>query len=364
MLQNGTLYGIEDDMVIVCEENVKDFQYEYTRRGYDESFAVDMLIKEDGTLYLNQTAVEDIKFRELENGCLISEDNGIYIVYPLNGEPVLYKIADDFNKFPYATEHLYLNLSGELIWFGVAFDDEGNAIPTVEKTGIVNPVYIEEEYFIDENNVLWIVRGTSSLYVKKVAENVAEVGSYINEDGAVEDGYVTSDGKIYAVDDGAELVSVEKYNSQKSYLDFHCLKYSVYDDSDDNIYCFITADGTLTVKRWEQHFAISDVDKILCLEYDSETELGYLYFVRTDGSIWQYCMESQQVKEMASPIASDKIRGDVNADGNFTVADLVMLQNYLVRRGEVTDWNVGDLCKDNHLDVFDLVAMRKELISQ
>lgn len=74
-------------------------------------------------------------------------------------------------------------------------------------------------------------------------------------------------------------------------------------------------------------------------------------------------MESQEAKEMASPTASDKIIGDVNADDSFGVADLVMLQNYLVRRGDVTDWSAGDLCTDNVLDVFELLAMRKELIN-
>lgn len=55
---------------------------------------------------------------------------------------------------------------------------------------------------------------------------------------------------------------------------------------------------------------------------------------------------------------SEPVIGDVNADGSFTIADLVMLQNYLVRRGDVTDWQAGDLCKDGKLDVFDLVVMR------
>lgn len=67
-------------------------------------------------------------------------------------------------------------------------------------------------------------------------------------------------------------------------------------------------------------------------------------------------------RENGIRLKSEIIKGDVNADGDLNVADLVMLQNYLVRRGEITDWSAGDLCKDNQLDAFDIVAMRRELI--
>lgn len=61
---------------------------------------------------------------------------------------------------------------------------------------------------------------------------------------------------------------------------------------------------------------------------------------------------------------AEKKRGDVNADGGFNVADMVMLQNYLVRRGDITDWKAGDLYEDNILDAFDLCIMKRELLSQ
>ncbi len=60
----------------------------------------------------------------------------------------------------------------------------------------------------------------------------------------------------------------------------------------------------------------------------------------------------------------ETVRGDVNADGKFDVADLVMLQKYLVRSGDIIDRKAGDLCGDNQLDVFDLIAMRQELLDK
>lgn len=58
------------------------------------------------------------------------------------------------------------------------------------------------------------------------------------------------------------------------------------------------------------------------------------------------------------------IRGDVNADGGFTVADIVMLQKWLVQEGSLTDWSTGELCAGGTLNAFDLCAMKRELIGE
>ena len=61
---------------------------------------------------------------------------------------------------------------------------------------------------------------------------------------------------------------------------------------------------------------------------------------------------------------NEVIIGDVNADGDFNVADIVMLQKWLSadRNTELANWKAGDLCEDGVIDVFDLVAMRRELL--
>ena len=60
----------------------------------------------------------------------------------------------------------------------------------------------------------------------------------------------------------------------------------------------------------------------------------------------------------------EAVIGDVNADGSFTVADVVMLQKWLLCAGDITDWQAGDLCKDEKLDVFDLCIMKRELLAK
>ena len=69
-------------------------------------------------------------------------------------------------------------------------------------------------------------------------------------------------------------------------------------------------------------------------------------------------------------IASEKdissVRGDINADGRLDVADLVLLNKWLLgaHDTQLPDWKAGDLCDDGRLDVFDLVLMRQELIER
>lgn len=57
-----------------------------------------------------------------------------------------------------------------------------------------------------------------------------------------------------------------------------------------------------------------------------------------------------------------KIKGDVNVDKKFDISDIVMLQKWLVKAGEITDWQAGDLCEDGKLNIFDLCAMKRLLI--
>ena len=59
-----------------------------------------------------------------------------------------------------------------------------------------------------------------------------------------------------------------------------------------------------------------------------------------------------------------KCMGDTNGDGEFGIADLVTLQKWLLADPDTKlyDRKAADLCQDNAIDAFDLVAMRKKLI--
>ena len=58
----------------------------------------------------------------------------------------------------------------------------------------------------------------------------------------------------------------------------------------------------------------------------------------------------------------EEIIGDVNADGKFDVLDVTMLQHYINRMGDLTDWQAGDLNNDAVINTVDLALMKKMLI--
>lgn len=83
-----------------------------------------------------------------------------------------------------------------------------------------------------------------------------------------------------------------------------------------------------------------------------------LYFVFSDKDIavnsWTFLFDDN----------AEEVLGDVNADGKFNVADVVMMQKWLVCNGDLTDWKAGDLNKDDVINAFDLCLMRRMLIQE
>lgn len=63
---------------------------------------------------------------------------------------------------------------------------------------------------------------------------------------------------------------------------------------------------------------------------------------------------------------TDYIKGDVNADGSFNIADVIMLQKWLIAESDVslTNWKAADLNGDNKLNSADLAMMKRELVKQ
>lgn len=76
--------------------------------------------------------------------------------------------------------------------------------------------------------------------------------------------------------------------------------------------------------------------------------------------------ESMSIIEIDESEFTEPVKGDVNADGKFSVADVVLLQKWLlaVPGTELADWKAADLCEDGVLNVFDLCMMKYELINK
>lgn len=63
---------------------------------------------------------------------------------------------------------------------------------------------------------------------------------------------------------------------------------------------------------------------------------------------------------------SGKVIGDVNADGEFSIADVVLLQKWLLAVPDVqlADQEAADMREDGKLNIFDLCVMKRELNKQ
>lgn len=62
----------------------------------------------------------------------------------------------------------------------------------------------------------------------------------------------------------------------------------------------------------------------------------------------------------------ETVEGDVNNDGTFTIADVVLLQKWILTKPDATlkNWKAGDLCEDNIINVFDLCLMKQNIIDK
>lgn len=58
-------------------------------------------------------------------------------------------------------------------------------------------------------------------------------------------------------------------------------------------------------------------------------------------------------------VGSD-VEGDVNADGIFSIADLIMMQRFLLHQGRLIDWRAGDLYEDAIINIMDLCLMKQK----
>ena len=58
------------------------------------------------------------------------------------------------------------------------------------------------------------------------------------------------------------------------------------------------------------------------------------------------------------------ISGDINADGKTNLADLVLLQKWLLRVPEtkLANWQAGDFDKNQNLNGIDLIFLRRKLM--
>lgn len=117
------------------------------------------------------------------------------------------------------------------------------------------------------------------------------------------------------------------------------------------------------LSEWKKETAtIKTSNDVMFVLYSKNVKAGEFVTLGSNGQS-SGCMNYIVI---ASENGIDSVEGDVNSDGRFDIADVVLLQKWLlaVPDTKLADWKAGDLCEDNKLDVFDLCLMKRELISE
>ena len=107
-----------------------------------------------------------------------------------------------------------------------------------------------------------------------------------------------------------------------------------------------------------------DADDILTLYVVSARSDGEVTITANEKEEYDLIVENGVFRYRFEPDIQPYLMGDVNNDGEFNVADVVLLQKWLlaVPDTHLANWKAVDFCNDNKLDVFDLCLMKRELI--
>ena len=107
-----------------------------------------------------------------------------------------------------------------------------------------------------------------------------------------------------------------------------------------------------------------DADDILTLYVVSARSDGEVTITANEKEEYDLIVENGVFRYRSEPDIQPYLMGDVNNDGEFNVADVVLLQKWLlaVPDTHLANWKAVDFCNDNVLNVFDLCLMKRELI--
>ena len=110
----------------------------------------------------------------------------------------------------------------------------------------------------------------------------------------------------------------------------------------------------------DNHMSVTNVEQYLCLRMDNGIENGFVYFNRTDGSIWQYDIAANVCREMIAPQSSEQTAaGDINGDGFVSDADYNLANNHVRQISLLKDYafSCADINNSGHITTFDTMRI-------
>lgn len=247
-------------------------------------------------------------------------------------------------------------------WRIVSVDDEycrivslGNKSMCISVSGSSadNGINVELQPYKGTDNQLWKLVKNGNYYgiVSKCSGNAAGLDVYdwseMNGGNVNQWEYWGGDCQLWSITPVYPTVNSGEYNIRS--LNGTIGKYTVTKQPD----------GYTVMTESEEYLSLDNIGNLVSSKAPQTLTIkcskdGTYYFSMNDMNSVNVIIEPAE-----SAVAS--IIGDVNADGQFNIADLVTLQKWLLAVPDVTlaNWKAGDLCEGGRIDVFDMIMMRK-----
>ena len=241
----------------------------------------------------------------LEDGCLIFDDGSSHDDKPL-------------------PQHISLENGETYQWFGKNSGIKGEEVLVIEQFPDYQFVHRDNMVFYEENH-----RKSSITY-----DMFNTFFCDMNEDGYPEICSTVCRNGFF------DIHILDLYNT-KGYSLFHTQEepysYVLYEDGGELLAC-----RTHDVSNWSPDSLHGEYGRL-----DLQDELVFL----PDSTL------------LPPHSGTPSVTGDVNNDGAFSIADIVLLQKWLLGSPnvELPNWKAADMCEDGILNVFDLCMMRAEL---
>ena len=284
---------------------------------------------------------------DLKRISIIDEDTGEPISIP--GDKREHIFGDKLKYFEGRNPYYLDTELSDFYWPSITVDED--YLPEGYVLSEKVPVKIKE-YAYNSADLIFTVKNTSPVEIKYAADKIPTTTPDLISDNIIK-------GLKPAVAASKEELS----GILSLYISEECQKelFSAYDDDffkENVLFLDFLIDST-GGKRVSIDNTVISSEKIKFYYTRPSADFGICntdYFFILQAAVPKSSYDNQN--------AEWKCSGDVNGDGEFGISDLVTLQKWLLadRDTMLSDRKTADICKDNNIDIFDLVAMRKKLI--
>lgn len=181
-------------------------------------------------------------------------------------------------------------------------------------------------------------------------QNIGSVANIVNDEGSYDMAHLLMEDYVLPFDaevvgfDGLTIYLAPEYENVR-YVDGRTLTAGDVIDTSCHLLCY------------DYHINRCVFPVFLPAYYEKYIGKGTIRVVAVD--------HEQKTIELEAVAETETIpTGDANADGTFSVTDVVLFQKWICATPEVqiTNWEAVDFCADGKLDAFDLAIMKRMLV--